>query len=123
MAVNPSSEVHNVPVSSLDALRVLQAELDAREQRVYEREQRVWEWRLVALARDAEMESEARHLKEQEVALQRKEANLVSREIALADREAQLSAKMVLLQEEHNKAIQAARIEISKLKSQILGSM
>jgi uncharacterized protein (DUF3084 family) len=108
-------------VSGLSALKMLREDLARREAQVAEREQRVWGWRLVATARDAEVQREVDAIGAREEALRQREAELAQREAQHAEREAELAARRSALEEEHARNTRTLRDEVARLRARVLG--
>jgi uncharacterized protein (DUF3084 family) len=108
---------------SLSALTMLREDLVLREAQITEREQRVWGWRLVATARDAEAEREHQALAEREDALSQRERQIAQRELDLIGREEALAARAATLEEEHARGARALRDEVARLRSRVMGGV
>uniref|UniRef100_A0A7S1M1E0 Uncharacterized protein n=1 Tax=Neobodo designis TaxID=312471 RepID=A0A7S1M1E0_NEODS len=107
--------------AEMSAIQVLREDITHREAQVAEREQRVWGWRLVATARDAEVQRELEAIEARESDLQRREASLAQREAAQAEKEAAHAARASALEEEHARNTRTLRDEVARLRSRVLG--
>jgi hypothetical protein len=107
----------NAKENSLEAIRLLREDVERREVAVTERETRLWGWRIVAAARDAELEQEIREMEERELQLKAKERALLDKELQLAKREEQLEQRNLLLNEEYVLQTRQLREELRRIKS------
>ena len=105
----------------VESMKILRDDLARREQEVNERERRVWGWRLIAAARDTELERETKALAERDANLREREASLILRESKLKDREVALDHRAILLEEEVKRQLDQVRDEVSRLRSRALG--
>ena len=101
------------------ALDLLRQELERREADVTGRENRLWGWRLTAVAHDAELRREASVVEERERALREREQAMTEREARLVQREAALEARAIALTEEHEARTAELRAQVAQLRKHV----
>ena len=111
-------QLHDSSVGhSLEAVRLLRDDVERREKRVTERENRVWGWRIVASARDAELEEEVKRIEARERAIHTREQRLLEGETRLLKREEAVEQRSLLLNEEYVLQTRELREELKRIKN------
>lgn len=102
---------------ALTAVDVLRTDVERRERAVSEREERLWGWRLIAVARDEELTREAAALEARERAVRERELAATDREAQLAERELVVEQRAMMLQEQFDEQVNAVRAELARIRN------
>jgi hypothetical protein len=107
---------------SLAAMQILREDLASRELAVQQREERIWAWRLIATARDGELQREVEELERRETAVRTREHALVQREVQVRAEEESLAQRAAFMEDEHKRNMQQVRQEVNRLRERMLGT-